>query len=757
MSFEQPNYTTQTASAYKANIDASFAETGKVVLPFSAITASLPALSYVDGCFHLAKDDPDRGAWRRRKGQSWRSEARSSGRYLGSYATAAAAVTAGGIVGDVFYNTGAAVFHEITAIGTPASTATIRAGREDYPGSAFVTVEAARPVVWDADTSTPSMWAVGPAGLGTISSVAAGGSRIVIGSSTGIWEYDFVRGAWANYSASGRTQRAASSFTVLGAALFTESGKAIVNSTVNDVAIIFRSGAPLNEFGMRIPTIAAETEDGVSVINHNGVVADLANTAGDSTTQVAFDRHGNLYYANATSGELDMFKADNYDADDLTPNASYSASSLYPRLLEAFTATRRGLVHTGTEIIIGHSTGLTRLLPNMTQPVAGMAVLVTSTYNTGWLLANIRRCFLANSKTADRSYKGGLLVEVGTITETVNAGGRNVYSGFSASNYLQEASHADWNSLSTDFSILMSGVKWGTAGVTRWLFSVGDGVSVGSFAFALTTAGNLLLQIHNGTSMTSIAQSSIAFTDAQEHVVELSRGTVGGVANTIQIKVDGVVVASAVSALTLANSTGYLRIGVGQHNSNPFAGGQLACFRISSVAPYEEHSKFIAATENALNGGAACLLSNSSTVSAISYDKATDTLRVGNGTNVDTFSGLKRIASAAHGVTTLTALAAANGCSLTVGTGAAYAAPERGISVEMRDATAPLTQQYSFTTPAATTTQVLPKGWMAQGIAFNTTDSTFLGTYTQSFDGLVWTVAGLTASKAYQLNLVEDK
>jgi len=63
------------------------------------------------------------------------------------------------------------------------------------------------------------------------------------------------------------------------------------------------------------------------------------------------------------------------------------------------------------------------------------------------------------------------------------------------------------------------------------------------------------------------------------------------------------------------------------------------------------------------------------------------------------------------------------------------------------------TQQYSFT--SAGTTQALPKGWKAQGMAFNTTAGTFLTTATQTFDGFIWTLAGLTTANAYQVNLVE--
>ncbi len=61
---------------------------------------------------------------------------------------------------DYYYNTTASNFQEITATGTPASTVTYRAGREDYPTNAYITAEAARVIIWDLDGAQPSMWRV---------------------------------------------------------------------------------------------------------------------------------------------------------------------------------------------------------------------------------------------------------------------------------------------------------------------------------------------------------------------------------------------------------------------------------------------------------------------------------------------------------------------------------------------------------------------------------------------------------------------
>lgn len=729
--------------------------TGKVTtndIRFAAISTTLPTLTFVDACFHLAKDDTDKGAWRKRKGQSWRSEARSAGKYLGVYSSNINAVAGGGIVGDYYYNSTGAVFAELTDL-IGGGVYVYRAGREDYPTNALITAEAARVIVWDLDGAVPSMWFVisNTNWVGSVTCVSAV-NNIFTYKTSGLIIVDFASDAMRYISITNTVGFKA--ITQLHATATVPysfiSSAAIVNNTVNDVAITVLPDAPLDEYGMPVPTIFVATDVGVSVINNNGTVADLVDVAGDDTNEVVFDRNNNCYFTNETQGDINMFLASNYDADDTTPDALYDNTTI-PALLAAITATKQGLVATKDSIVAGHSTGLSILLPSTAVKANGMVAYATSAYNTGYLVGDIRRAFLSNSKTADRSIKAGTLTEVGTVTETTYSGGRSVYSGFSAANYFQEATHADFNALGTgDFSIIMSGVKWGTAATLKTLLSIGNGATEGSLSFEHLAANTLRLHIWSVTpTKTTICTTTATFTDTAEHTVGIKRS-----GTTFSIEVDGVVVATGTSALTISNATGYLRVGEGQDASQPWAGGFCSCVRISATAPTAEQSKYIAAQENALNGGKTCLLSNSSTVSALSYDKDTDTYLVGNGTNVDTFQGLKRIASQAHGVTTLTSIASINGRKLIAGTGASYTAPERNISAELLEAqtTKPRTQNYSFTSSG--TTWALPKGWKAQGVIFNLTDGT-MAAAAQTFDGFLFTLTGLTTAKAHQIQLVE--
>ncbi len=76
-------------------------------------------------------DDPD---WTRKATtQGWYGEARPSGEYLGYYADAAAAVAAGGGVGDYYLSTADSRIYEITGSDPAASTMIQRAGTARFP------------------------------------------------------------------------------------------------------------------------------------------------------------------------------------------------------------------------------------------------------------------------------------------------------------------------------------------------------------------------------------------------------------------------------------------------------------------------------------------------------------------------------------------------------------------------------------------------------------------------------------------------
>lgn len=790
----------QSALGYSNAAAASAASAAAIVLGTKVSTnqfeiagssMQLPAFTFVASCFHLAKDDTDKGDWRKRKGQSWRGEVRSAGRFLGTHTSNYNAVNtltngAYGAVGDYFVLSSDGKFYEITGFAGTAPNAssittalTRRAGREDYPTNALITAEAARIIIWDLDGSQPTMWKVftnngsGMTGgyavaASTITSIAALNNTVVFGqlntsSRGGVYVIDFmadcflrintVVGSYPKFGGNLAQANTALGYPVYSSTKY--SASAIGNQDVNSVAISILPDAPLDEFGMPTPTIAVGTAGGVSVIKNDCSIVNSSYTG--SVNRVSMDSR-NLLYDIPTS--FSGFRG--------VPLAGISASFTYTETYTNTTIPASGNLFyrptlAGNVTAIYGSNGLELFLRNEATGTLSSKAVISSTYNSGWMVGDIRRCvgYDSASALADKSVKASAgWAAVGSPTITPVTGGNSAVSGFSNANYLQEASHADWNALGTgDFSIIMSGVKWGTTATLKTLFSIGDGVSNGSLKLEQLAANTLRLSIYNAGAWTAVCTSTATFVDTTEHVLSVKRYTQNGVASTCAIVVDGVVVASAVSALTISNATGFFRVGEGQDVSQPWAGGQFSGYvRISATAPTAEQSKFIYATEGPLAGGAACLLSNSNSVSAVRYDKVTGLLHAGNGTNIDEFKVLNRVNSYAHGLTTLATIPAENGFKFRGGTtGGTYSAPARNINAELlehiRSDRKPVAKMISSD---ALSKLSFPAGMKPTRVISAAGTYISLSANAAKFDGFIWYLdTGLAALTNYDCELVE--
>lgn len=295
---------TTDPSADATNWTLVFNDSGFTDIRLKAVLATLPSLSYVDACFHLAKADTDKGAWRKIKGQSWRDPAKettwASGKYWGAFTSFADAQAAGLPAGtaDYYFNTTGAQFRNGN------NTAIARAGREDYPTNAMLTLHTVAGVnwliIWDLDTAIPSMWKhmIGGAntimGTGTVSSIAAKNQHIIFGVSTAASRIDMLSDAsFVKHSATDlrRTNTVASS-NVAGTT-YAVGTNYIVNSDVRDVAITILPDAATDEFGMPLPTFAVATAGGISAWTLGGAVWDITY-GGAAHSKVAFDKNNRI-------------------------------------------------------------------------------------------------------------------------------------------------------------------------------------------------------------------------------------------------------------------------------------------------------------------------------------------------------------------------------------------------------------------------------------------------------------------------------
>lgn len=244
----------------------------------------------------------------------------------------------------------------------------------------------------------------------------------------------------------------------------------------------------------------------------------------------------------------------------------------------------------------------------------------------------------------DRSVNNKGLAVYGTITKTPVATGANLvgYSGFSASNYLQQPQNTALDFGTGDFSIMFWGIMVPLGG-TYIAFQINHvagstNLYMDGIGLAITVGGNN--KLYQNTSSNNIGWS-------HQTIVRRS-GVLYYYSNGKLITSTG----STESLVTNASST--LKIGEGFNQS-------LALFRISATAPSPEQILKIYNDEKVLfqPGAQATLYGASDAVTALAYDDTTDLLSVGTSSGRSDFSGLKRINNTTTAVTT--AISASNG------------------------------------------------------------------------------------------------
>jgi hypothetical protein len=109
----------------------------------------------------------------------------------------------------------------------------------------------------------------------------------------------------------------------------------------------------------------------------------------------------------------------------------------------------------GDGIAVGCDEGLSLYKHNSGNKNESAVAYITSSYNTGFMLGDIRFAGLANGGTSDRSVKSNHLTTTGSVAGVAVATNAELvgFSGFSASNYLSRASDTDFDFGTGDFSI----------------------------------------------------------------------------------------------------------------------------------------------------------------------------------------------------------------------------------------------------------------------------------------------------------------
>jgi hypothetical protein len=260
----------------------------------------------------------------------------------------------------------------------------------------------------------------------------------------------------------------------------------------------------------------------------------------------------------------------------------------------------------------------------------------------------------------DRSVNDNPLQVFGTITKSAVATGAELvaYSGFSASNYLQQPYNSDLAPGTGAYSV-SCWFKTGTSSGDQYIFDRNNGggsnTSRNLLLIMNTSAGNAnkLQWWHRDASAntTDVQITDKTVTDNAWHqVVALNDGS------TYKLYVDGEV--SSVTSSVIQNigndNNPPMFVGVRHTGGSTFMTGSMALFRYSRTAPSPEQIKKIYEDEKVLfqENAKATLYGSSDAVTALAYDEVTDQLHVGTPSGRSDFQGLRRINNTATAVTT---------------------------------------------------------------------------------------------------------
>ena len=426
---------------------------------------------------------------------------------------------------------------------------------------------------------------------------------------------------WSGYFSGGIADRNSDTKIFLGNTL-----GAIVHRNVNDVAATVLEGAEIGALGLPIPTVAVATGGGISVILPSGTVNDSSSTA--AYTGVEFDHNGGLFatYNHATDSWFSRCEASAYhtNASDFSPltiteTGHGSASSFTPNFLGSAPKIAK-LSNDG--FAVGTDAALNLYKLNTANGAESAVAYITSAYNTGYMVGDIRGAWLAGHYSEDRSVKGNDLTIVGATSGIATAIGEQWgYDSFSASNYLSSAYDADFDFGTGDFSVT-GWLKTSTV-ATEYLFGR-HSASRSMYVRVDTSTG--YLSASDGSAGTTVTSGQSVCDGGWHSFCWVRRGS------KINLYIDGVFQDSETSANNLTDTDAVITLGIhGDKSTGPFS-GSLSLFRISATAPTPQQIKEIYEAEKPLfAANAKCLLqsddgSYSDLIRDLAFDKSSGIL-----------------------------------------------------------------------------------------------------------------------------------
>jgi hypothetical protein len=254
---------------------------------------------------------------------------------------------------------------------------------------------------------------------------------------------------------------------------------------------------------------------------------------------------------------------------------------------------------------------------------------------------------------ADRSVNNNGLIVNGTVTRTPVATGADLvaYSGFSASNYLEQPYNSDLDFGTGDFCVM----GW-LKGADTYCGLVDRGTGTAGFGNSFAVGGNATSKLYGKVGASSGYSSADVWSGTWRFVC-LVRSS--GVAYFF---VDGLASGSFTATDNVTNTSAITRLGLRTDGAASFDGSSyMALWRISATAPTAEAiAKIYNDEKHLFVENAACTLAGTSdAVTALAHDSSTGLLHVGSSYGRSVFQGLRRVSNTTTAVGT--AISASNG------------------------------------------------------------------------------------------------
>jgi len=279
----------------------------------------------------------------------------------------------------------------------------------------------------------------------------------------------------------------------------------------------------------------------------------------------------------------------------------------------------------------------------------------TYLYHETWVTGGVLDNVSVRIAEEDRSVNDNGLQVFGTITKDPVATGADLvaYSGFSASNYLEQPYNSDLDFGTGDFC-LMGWFNVSTTANQIWVMRSPAG-TLGNTQFGIYSSSGRVFY-YCGSSSASSANGTVEYNGTGWHQVAMVR--VSGVA---YIYIDGQLTSSLARAGTVTEATSKIRVGLDAADLRPATNSSLALWRISATAPSAEQIAKIYEDEKFLfqENAQATLYGSSDAVTALAYDDDTELLHVGTSAGRSVFQGLRRIDNTTDAVGA--AISASNG------------------------------------------------------------------------------------------------